>query len=502
MRGRSSLATWILGASDFNPEQNAMTSPKNINRECPKGAFKKPMSRARLDGLYLVFLGCAIFVILGETLDKITPESMIDFRPPYYSARCLLKNLDPYNDDIVIHDYEQERPNSASELLDLRRSATTLVYLPGLFLLTGPLAIFPFGIAHLIWITVTAGSFILASLLIWDIGASCAPGLSGALLCLCLANSEFLIFLGNPAGIAVSLCVVAVWCFVKERLAIAGVLSFALSLMIKPHDGGLIWLYFLIIGGVYRKRALQILIAVIALSAPTVLWVTRVSPHWLTELRGNLAVLSSHGHLNDPGPSSSGAHSFGMMINLQTVASIIMDDPRFYNLVSYVISGALILVWAIASFRSRARLSPTNIWLALAAIAALTMLPIYHRQSDAKLMLLTIPACAVLYAEGRRIGRIATAVTGAGFLLTGDLWFLAVSSIFIWCFHSTNTGVAAHFFKTLQIISEPLMLLVVGIFYLWVYLARMPAVSGKKIELTLMRKCGVIVPTAENQATP
>ncbi|MGO9434718.1 MAG: hypothetical protein ACLP00_10535, partial [Terracidiphilus sp.] len=241
---------------------------------------------------------------------------------------------------------------------------------------------------------------------------------------------------------------------------------------------------------------------VIALSAPTVLWVSRVSPHWLTELRGNLAVLSSHGHLNDPGPSSSGAHSFGMMINLQTVASIIMDDPRFYNLVSYVISGALILVWAIASFRSRARLSPTNIWLALAAIAALTMLPIYHRQSDAKLMLLTIPACAVLYAEGRRIGRIATAVTGAGFLLTGDLWFLAVSSIFIWCFHSTNTGVAAHFFKTLQIISEPLMLLVVGIFYLWVYLARMPAVSGKKIELTLMRKCGVIVPTAENQATP
>jgi hypothetical protein len=129
-----------------------------------------------------------------------------------------------------------------------------------------------------------------------------------------------------------------------------------------------------------------------------------------------------------------------MMINLQTVASILVDDPRFYNPVSYLICGGLILMWSVATFRSRLRISSTNIWLALAAIVPLTMLPIYHRQSDAKLLVLTIPACAALFAEGGRIGRIAAIVTAAGLLLTRDLWFLVVSSGFILCFHPHGAG--------------------------------------------------------------
>ena len=35
----------------------------------------------------------------------------------------------------------------------------------------------------------------------------------------------------------------------------------AISLMLKPHDAGLVWLYFLLAGGIYRKRALQALVA-------------------------------------------------------------------------------------------------------------------------------------------------------------------------------------------------------------------------------------------------
>jgi hypothetical protein len=101
------------------------------------------------------------------------------------------------------------------------------------------------------------------------------------------------------------------------------------------------------------------------------------------------------------------------------------------------------------------------------------MLPIYHRQSDAKLLLLTIPACAVLLAEGGRIGRIAVTLTAAGFILTGDLWFLVVSSAFIWCFHPHGAGGSAvHYFKTMQTVCAPLILLIVGIFYLWVYCGR------------------------------
>jgi len=79
----------------------------------------------------------------------------------------------------------------------------------------------------------------------------------GALIGFFLANCELLIVLGNMAGVAIGLCVVAVWCFLRERYVAAGIFCLAISLAIKPHDSGLVWLYFLLAGGIYRRRALQ-----------------------------------------------------------------------------------------------------------------------------------------------------------------------------------------------------------------------------------------------------
>jgi hypothetical protein len=87
----------------------------------------------------------------------------------------------------------------------------------------------------------------------------------------------------------------------------------------------------------------------------------------------------------------------------------------------------LLIVWAFVTLRSRP--SPRRTWLALAAIAALTMLPVYHRAQDTKLLLLTVPACAMLWAEGGRIGRLALLVTSAGFVLTGDLPWVVILSL-------------------------------------------------------------------------
>ena len=85
----------------------------------------------------------------------------------------------------------------------------------------------------------------------------------------------------------------SVWCFVRERFIPVGVICLAFSLMLKPHDAAFVWLYFLLAGGVYRKRAVQTLVAVVALSAPLLIWITIVAPQWLPELRFNLAALSA-----------------------------------------------------------------------------------------------------------------------------------------------------------------------------------------------------------------
>jgi hypothetical protein len=180
-----------------------------------------------------------------------------------------------------------------------------------------------------------------------------------------------------------------------------------------------VWLYFLLAGRVYRQRALQTLLTTIVMSVPVIIWVWYVSPHWIQELHANVMAFAVHGGLNDPGPASTGAHGLGMVISLQAIFSVFWDDTRIYNPASYLVFAPLLLLWMFVTLRYRS--SPERTWLAIAAIAAFSMLPVYHRQYDAKLIALTVPACAMLWAEGGLAGRLALGVNTAAFVLTGDL---------------------------------------------------------------------------------
>jgi hypothetical protein len=430
------------------------------------------MTKARLDSLYLLLIGSLTFLLLGIALESSAPSPLADFRALSYPARCLVQGCDPYMESEVLRLYLAEGGTSPSDTAKARHIATQNPYPPTALFFTLPIAMLPWGLARILWILLTIGTLIFASFLIWDIGADYAPIVSGALIGFVLANSELLVITGNAAGIAISLCVVAVWCFLRERFIPVGILCFAISLGIKPHDAGLVWLYFLLAGGVYRRRALQTLFATVALSLPAILWAWHISPHWMQEMRNNILAYSAHGGLNDPGPASSGAHGLDMLINLQTAASVIRDDPRFYNLVTYLICLPLLLLWAFVSLRSRSSAKKTL--LALAAIAALTMLPVYHRQIDAKLLLLVVPACAMLWAEGGRVGRLALWVGTAGIVLTSDLpW--AIFLFLLGKLQLDATALSREVLMVVQVIPAPLILLVVGIFYLWVYVRRCSA---------------------------
>ena len=430
------------------------------------------MTKARRDGLYLVLLGSAIFVLIGSALENAVPVSTVDFRVVYYSARCLLEHRDPYNESDLDYVYRTQGGATAKDSPQIRRSERRYNYLPTAFPITLPFAIFPFGPAHLLWLAFTACSVILASYLMWDIGAQFAPILAGALACLSLANSELFLILGNPAGIAIGLCVIATWCFMRERLEYIGILCFALSLMLKPHDSGLIWLYFLLAGGVLRRRAWQVLVVVIILSIPAILWVSHVAPNWPHELQSILATYSSHGDVNDPGPSSMASHGIGMVISLQAVISVFRDDPRFYNPLTYFVCGALLLVWLVKVLRSPNRSNTT--WFALAPIAALSMLPIYHRIYDARLLLITIPACAILWKEGAAVAWFALIVEAIGILFTGGVpW--AIFFAFVKHAHLPSAISSGMPLIVMQVFPAPLAVLCVGVFFLWVFVRCPPS---------------------------
>jgi hypothetical protein len=420
----------------------------------------------RRDGLVLLLLGGMIFVFLGLALEHASREPMVDFRVVYYPARALIQHSDPYDQAKVLSLYRAEGGDNPADSEKVRQIVTRYIYLPSAFCFTVPFALLPWGPAHILWLWLTITGLLFASILMWSLAANWSPIVSGALIALFLANSELLIISTNAAGIVVSLCAIAVWCFMRERFVYSGILCLAIALAVKPQDSGLVWLYFLLAGGVYRRRALQTLLVTVAISLPGMLWVWHASPNWMQEWRSTLAAFSAHGGINDPGPASLGGHGLAMVISLQSVVSVLWDNPRIYNAASYLACAPLLLVWAFITLRTRA--TPARAWLALASIAALSMLPVYHRQYDAKLLLLTVPACLMLWAEGGLIGWLALLVNTASFVLTGDLTWAILLGL-INRLHLSPTGISGQILTAAEVFPAPLILLVMGVFYLWVY---------------------------------
>ncbi len=427
----------------------------------------------RLIGLGLFLVGSALLLLIGVSRERTSPVSMIDFKTVYVGARCLLEHRDPYNPVEMQKTYFSEADGHPTDAPPIQFAVTRFIYLPTVFVLTVPFGLLPWGPAHLAWIILTAATLLLAAFLMWNLGSTRAPIASGWLICLFLITSELLVEVGNAAGIAVSLCVIAVWTFLQGKFVPAGILCLAVSLLAKPHDAALIWLYFLLVGGVQRKRALITLLLTVVLALPVFLWISVTAPAWLHEMNLNLAQHSLQGADSDPGPHGIVAWAHGaQLINLQTVFSLVRDDPRFYNPATYIVSGILALVWVFAVMRSR--FIPSSACIALAAGAAISMLPTYHRQQDTRLLLLIIPAFALLYTQRGPIRWLALIVSSAGVLLTGDIPLERLGAIG-YRFGATAPltpiapGLSAHLPTLLFARPAPLAILAVGILYLSAY---------------------------------
>lgn len=424
----------------------------------------------------IVVLCAAFSAFCSYAIRQGAPKSilMCDFGELYYAARCVVQRQDPYNPhtsaNLLVKELAAEGvklPDDPAQAAMARTILSVEINLPTALFLLAPLAILPWAIAQNLWMILLAGALALGAFLIWDMGAKAAPSVWLLLAGFLLANCQGLLLDGNAAGLAVGLCVIATWCFLKNRYVLLGAALFAFSLLIKPHDSGFIWLYLLLAGSALRKRALQTLAfaAILALCAST--WIASSSPHWTHELHANLAAVSAGGGASDPGLSGTTNNGAGQIVNLQAVLSIFWNNPLFYNLTTYFIVGALILVWILAISLSQASLARSQI--AIAAISVLSLLPVYHRSNDAKLLLLAIPACAVLWSSRGPRRWVALLLTSASIFFTADmpLAMLGVLTHNLTNFPSTLPG------KLMTILLRrptPLILLATGCFYLWVYL--------------------------------
>lgn len=426
-----------------------------------------------------VVLCAAIPAFLSYAIRRDAPKSilMCDFGEIYYATRCAVQRQDPYNPDTAANLLFKELaaegvklPDDPAKAAMARTILTIEINLPTALFLLAPLALLPWAIAQNLWMILLAGTLALAAFLIWDLGGNAAPDVWLLLAGFLLANCEGLLLDGNAAALAVSLCMIATWCFLKNRYALLGAALFAVSLLIKPHDSGFIWLYFLLAGSALRKRALQTLVIAAVLVFGAFLWIAHVSPHWPQELQRNLALLSARG-ATDPGIFGTTNNGAGQIVDLQAVLSILSSNPVFYNRTTYLVIGVLILIWAFATLRKRATLEAAQ--LAIASISALSMLPIYHRSNDAKILLLAIPACAVLWTGKGATRWIALALTSASIFFTADMP-LAILGELTRNLTRSPSDLPGRLMTILLRRPTPLILLATGCFYLWIYLRYSP----------------------------
>lgn len=400
---------------------------------------------------------------------------MVDFGALYYGARCVMHHHDPFDPDLMLQEFEADSgrfgSGTAGEGED-RIVITRTDNLPTTLYLAIPFALVPWQLAQNLWMILTCALFITAATLVWDLGGGETQILWAALAGFMIAESDMLFLGGNVAGIAVSLCVIAVWCFLKDRHVLVGVVLLAVSLLLKPHDSGFVWLYFLLAGGALRKRALQTLAIIAILAACAALWIQPTSPHWLSEMHRNLGFLLAHGGASDPGPHGMSANTSAQIIDLQAAFSAIKDNPRFYNPVAYLISGLTIFAWILGTLWKRRDEHGTR--LAIAAISALSLLPIYHRINDAIILLLALPACAMLWKEAGPKRWFAIGLTSLGILLTATMP-LAFLSEHAPAIGSLAARLPGKWASVLLLHPTPVVLLAMGCFYLWLYLRHAPA---------------------------
>ena len=430
------------------------------------------MAWVRQMSLSVIMLSLGVSLLWGIPMGlKAVPGGAVDLQVVYYATRCLIQHHDPYNLSELRETYKAESRQNPSQSIQRIENVPGLIYVPTIFPVIALLAMMPWKIAYSVWMILLAIGFLLAALLMWQVGAENSPGLALALTCILLTNSAVALALGNTAVLVVSLCVVGAWCLLHERFVAVGVLCLTVGLATKPHDSGLVWLYFLLAGGVHRRRALYIFAISVLMALAGIIWVSEVSPHWMQELSANQSQLSMHGAISDPGPGGVANNGAGMIIDLQAAVSIFWDDPHIYNPASYLICGTLLLVWSLITLRSSH--SPGNAWLALAAIAPLTMLVTYHRPYDTKLLLLTIPACTMLWTQGGLAARIALLVTTAGIVFTGDI---PLQSLVIITngLHENASGLLGKILTVVLIRPVPLILFIMSIYYLWVYVRHAP----------------------------
>lgn len=351
-----------------------------------------------------VLVICLAAVIFLKTGAWQALHDSCDFVPVFTGARCLLAGCNPYEIPQLKAQF-LEGGGRANELSLFDHE--TAVYPPSTLLVLSPLALFKFPVARLLWALVNTCLFIGSVVLVLSIRPQSLRWLTTAMAAFILITSGPLVRLGQPGAFAISLLIISVVLFLRGKYVSLATVLLILSLAVKPQIGGLVALY-LVWKKIYRRHALVALggtLAILLLSI-FILHQRPGSAGWNVALRSNLADSVIPGAINDPRPTNFSAIGD---VNLQTVTSVFLLDAKAFNDAAYGIFLALLIVWLLVMIKADS--STADHWIAIAALTVLTLLPVYHRFYDTRMLLISVLAFPVIFQRNRILGVAMTVLT-------------------------------------------------------------------------------------------
>ena len=374
-------------------------SGKNVKASAPAST-----GLVRIAGWAVILVGCVAFAAVG--IHHENRSRFRDFRQPYASARCLLAHCDPYSEADTQAHYV-----AAGGVDDVERvfAPYSALYPPPALLLLTPLAVLSYPAAHAVWMFLLIVGISGAAFLMADLCSDYEMLVPAIGIAIFVWKSNEILILGQISGIAIALACVGLWAMLRGRIILAAI-CIACALCLKPHDVVFFLPYFLLAGASWRRALVAIMGITAAITLAGVLWCseTPASSHWLKELRADVGGSTAPGMANDPTPVNPKANE---VMSLHAIFSVINRESSFYSTASYATTAVLFLLWLWAALRMEN--SKDKHLLSIAFLACLTMLPLYHRFYDTRLLLLVFPAIALLLAKRRWLGISALVIFSA-----------------------------------------------------------------------------------------
>jgi hypothetical protein len=349
----------------------------------------------------LFYSSCAFLVAVGGWRALVSNRSF-DFAPVYGGSKCLVNHCNPYDTAQL----DRELYQSGAKSRDVGAWHDEMpVYPPSTFVAVLPFTVFSYKTARALWFVFSVITFCGGAFATVELCNPLTKTIGIALVSIILVSSTG--GFGNPGPPAIGLAVIAMWILLRTSQWIPAALLLGISIALKPHLAGplLIWL---VLQAGYRRAVLLSAAVSVLLLFGSVAWLERTpgSANWVGELRSNLALAGGPSGINDPSVNNPDAMR---MTNLQTAFAAIQPDSRWYNGGAWLVAAICFGIWLLLALRARP--SDQTRFFELASLACLTLLPVYHRLEDARLLLLAVPALASLVLSHRLAGLAAACLT-------------------------------------------------------------------------------------------